>query len=119
MSLFLHFQVYLGYNELVRNAFLLKIAFLAQLVEQWTLNPWVAGSSPAGGILKKTLHLGVEHFLLFFCQFFAKTTHNFLDFIIASVQCLPKYMTISFSDLSTVFMSYLFNNNFNVYALGE
>ncbi len=52
MSLFLHFQVYLGYNELVRNAFLLKIAFLAQLVEQWTLNPWVAGSSPAGGIHK-------------------------------------------------------------------
>ena len=65
--------------------FLLKIAFLAQLVEQWTLNPWVAGSSPAGGILKKALHVGVEPFLLYFCQIFAKTTHNFLDFIIACV----------------------------------
>lgn len=26
------------------------VAFLAQLVEQWTLNPWVTGSSPVGGI---------------------------------------------------------------------
>ena len=25
-------------------------ASLAQLVEQWTLNPWVTGSSPVGGI---------------------------------------------------------------------
>jgi hypothetical protein len=27
------------------------LASLAQLVEQWTLNPWVAGSSPAGGMI--------------------------------------------------------------------
>ena len=26
---------------------------LAQSVEQWTVNPCVAGSSPAGGVLKK------------------------------------------------------------------
>lgn len=36
----------------VRHQYSFFIASLAQLVEQWTLNPWVTGSSPVGGIIK-------------------------------------------------------------------
>ena len=62
--------------------FLLKIAFLAQLVEQWTLNPWVAGSSPAGGITKKALHVGVEPFVIYFCKTFVKSFKIQLEFLL-------------------------------------
>ena len=40
-------------------------ASLAQLVEQWTLNPWVTGSSPVGGSLISKRDLIVGSFFYF------------------------------------------------------
>lgn len=41
-----------GSGVLVLSVSAARPALLAQLVEQWTFNPLVAGSSPAGGTMK-------------------------------------------------------------------
>ncbi len=40
-----------GSEVLLLSGFAARLALLAQLVEQWTFNPLVAGSSPAGGTM--------------------------------------------------------------------
>jgi hypothetical protein len=42
-----------GSEVLLLSGFAARLALLAQLVEQWTFNPLVAGSSPAGGTMPK------------------------------------------------------------------
>lgn len=44
-------------------------ASLAQLVEQWTLNPWVTGSSPVGGIILPLETLIYQRFFYFWSPF--------------------------------------------------
>jgi hypothetical protein len=49
---------------------------LAQLVEQWTLNPWVEGSSPSGRIvdMRKALEKGL--FCVFYLLLFKKISYQ-------------------------------------------
>ena len=67
-------DVLIDSNDL--NAKMLFLSALAQLVEQMTVNHWVAGSSPAGGAKYEKAVLCAAFFITFYKSIHHKLPHD-------------------------------------------